>query len=91
VVFGNLQYVWIGVLTHYVLDIVGSKRGIALFYPVSSTEYGFPMGVTTSSKFANLVTLVITGLELAVAAVVIYVLPQYVDVPTVAEITNTVL
>lgn len=91
VVLGNLQYVWIGVLTHYVLDIVGSKRGIALFYPVSSTEYGFPMGVTTSSKFANLVTLVITGLELAVAAVLIYVLPQYVDLPTVAEITNTVL
>lgn len=91
VVFDNLQYVWVGVLTHYVLDIVGSKRGIALFYPLSSSEYGFPTGVTTSSKFANVVTLVITGLELAAAAAVIHVLPQYVDLPTAAEITNAVI
>jgi len=64
-VFGNLQYVWIGVLTHYVLDVVGSRRGIALFHPLSDTEYGLPSGVTTSSKYADLVTVVITALELA--------------------------
>ncbi|QKY15819.1 metal-dependent hydrolase [Halorubrum sp. CBA1229] len=64
-VFGNLQYVWIGVLTHYLLDVVGSRRGIALFHPLSDTEYGLPSGVTTSSKYADLVTVVITALELA--------------------------
>jgi membrane-bound metal-dependent hydrolase YbcI (DUF457 family) len=76
VYFGNLHYVWIGVLTHYVLDVVGSKRGIALFYPVWSKEFGSPTGVTTTSKYANAVTLVITGLELAVAAVLIHVVPD---------------
>ena len=75
-VFGNLQYVWVGVLTHYVLDIVGSKRGIALFYPLER-EYGFPTGVTTSSKYANAVTLVVTGAELATAAVIVLYAPQY--------------
>ena len=90
VVFSNLQYVWIGVLTHYVLDYFGSRRGIALFYPLSSTEYGFPSGVTTSSKFANAVTLVITAVELAAAAVIIYVLPQYVDLPAMAELVSLV-
>ena len=90
VVFSNLQYVWIGVLTHYVLDYFGSRRGIALFYPLSSTEYGFPSGVTTSSKFANAVTLVITAVELAAAAVIIYILPQYVDLPAMAELVSLV-
>ena len=64
-VFGNLQYVWIGVLTHYLLDVVGSRRGIALFHPLSDTEYGLPSGVTTSSKYADLVTVVVTAVELA--------------------------
>ncbi|MES3517614.1 MAG: metal-dependent hydrolase [Natronomonas sp.] len=78
IAFGNLQYVWIGILTHYALDYFGSRRGIALFYPVSDSEFGFPSGVATSSRFANVVTLVITGFELAVAAAIVYVLPQYV-------------
>ena len=64
-VFGNLQYVWIGVLTHYLLDVVGSRRGIALVHPLSDTEYGLPSGVTTSSKYADLVTVIITAIELA--------------------------
>ncbi|MFC7097537.1 metal-dependent hydrolase [Halobaculum marinum] len=68
--FANLRFVWIGVLTHYVLDVVGSRRGIALFYPLSKTEYGLPIGVTTSSKHADAVTVVITLAELAVLALV---------------------
>jgi membrane-bound metal-dependent hydrolase YbcI (DUF457 family) len=75
VYFANLQWVWLGVLTHYVLDYFGSRRGIALFYPLSSTEYGFPSGVTTSSKYADAVTLVITALELAAAALLVHVAP----------------
>ncbi|THE65940.1 metal-dependent hydrolase [Salinadaptatus halalkaliphilus] len=77
-IFNNLEYVWIGVLTHYVLDVAGSKRGIALFYPLSSHEFGFPFGVAVSSKHATVVTWVVTGLELAVAAAIIYEVPQLV-------------
>lgn len=78
--FGNLRYVWIGVFTHYVLDYLGSRRGIALFYPISKREYGFPSGVTTSSRFANIVTIAVTVVELAAAIGIVHVLPEYVDV-----------
>ena len=73
--FDNLRFVWLGVLTHYVLDVLGSRRGIALFYPLSDREYGSPTGVTTSSRFANAVTLLVTAFELAVAAFLVHVAP----------------
>ncbi|MFC6836414.1 metal-dependent hydrolase [Halomarina ordinaria] len=76
-VFGNLHYVWVGILTHYVLDVVGSKRGIALFYPLPK-EYDFPTGVATSSRYANAVTLAITAVELAVAYALVHLLPPAV-------------
>lgn len=76
-VFGNLEYVWIGVLTHYVLDMAGSRRGIALFYPLTKTEYGLPTGVTVSSNRADLVTVIITVLELLVVALIVYEVPQW--------------
>ncbi|WP_318566874.1 metal-dependent hydrolase [Salinigranum marinum] len=66
VFFGNLQFVWIGIATHYLLDVVGSRRGIALFYPLSKTEYNLPTGVTTSHRHADAVTVVITVVELGV-------------------------
>ncbi|NHN47412.1 metal-dependent hydrolase [Halostella sp. JP-L12] len=74
--FGNLEYVWIGILTHYVLDIAGSKRGLALFYPYSK-EYGLPTGVTVSSDRAELATVIVTGVELVAAGLIIYRVPQY--------------
>jgi membrane-bound metal-dependent hydrolase YbcI (DUF457 family) len=70
--FGNLRYVWIGVATHYFLDMVGSKRGIALFHPLSDTEYSFPTGVATSSAWATRVTVLITGVELLVLGAIHY-------------------
>lgn len=76
VLFDNLHYVWIGVLTHYVLDVVGSKRGIALFYPIPR-EFGFPTGVTTNDHYANAVTLLITGSELVVVYAIVYGAGQY--------------
>ncbi|SEV83082.1 metal-dependent hydrolase [Natrinema salifodinae] len=76
-VFDNLEYVWIGVLTHYVLDVAGSKRGIALFYPVWKKEFGLPVGVTVSSKRADLVTVVVTVGELLLAATFVFELPQW--------------
>ena len=75
VYFDNLHFVWIGVATHYVLDLLGSKRGLALFYPYDK-EFSLPVGVAVSSKWATTVTVAVTGLELAlVAAVVHYELP----------------
>ena len=70
--FGNLQYVWIGVATHYFLDMVGSKRGIALFHPLSDTEYNLPTGVATSSAWATRVTLVLTAVELVALGAIHY-------------------
>ncbi|WP_435069972.1 metal-dependent hydrolase [Haloplanus sp. C73] len=75
-VFGNLQYVWIGVATHFLLDIVGSRRGIAFFYPLTKQEWSLPFGVTTSSKYANAVTVVVTAIELAALGLFhVYVMP----------------
>ncbi len=72
--FDNLHYVWIGIVTHYVLDYFGSKRGIALFYPWSK-EFSFPTGVATSSTRADLVTVLITGVELGLFAAAYYLSP----------------
>ncbi|QLK26637.1 metal-dependent hydrolase [Natrinema zhouii] len=76
-VFGNLEYVWIGVLTHYVLDVSGSKRGIALFYPIWKKEFGLPIGVAVSSKRADLMMVVVTVGELALAAAIVFEVPQW--------------
>lgn len=76
-VFGNLEYVWLGVLTHYVLDVAGSKRGIALFYPLWKEEFGLPVGVAVSSKHADGMTVAVTVLELALVAVLVFQFPQW--------------
>lgn len=70
-VFDNLHYVWVGVATHYVLDLLGSKRGIALFYPWSR-EFDLPVGVAVSSKWAGAVTVAITLVELGLLVAVHY-------------------
>ncbi|MFB6236161.1 MAG: metal-dependent hydrolase [Halopenitus sp.] len=86
VLFGNLYFVWAGVLSHYVLDVVGSRRGIALFHPLSDREFGFPSGVTTSSKYATLVTVVVTALQVAAFwAVHAYLLNLDVDANSLAQ------
>jgi membrane-bound metal-dependent hydrolase YbcI (DUF457 family) len=82
---GNLQYVWLGVLTHYVLDALGSKRGIALFYPFWKAEFGSPTGVTTSSDRATLVTIIVTAVEIGAIAVVVALLDAgTISIPSVA-------
>ena len=81
--FGNLQWVWVGIASHYVLDVVGSRRGIALFYPLWDEEFGLPVGVTTSSKWATPVTVIVTGLELAAIAAVLYLAPQVPSIDAV--------
>jgi len=75
--FGNLQYVWIGVATHYILDVAGSTRGIALWYPLLSQEYNLPVGIPVSSSKSDLVTVLVTGAEIvAFAGIFYYVWPQ---------------
>lgn len=75
-VFANLEFVWLGIFTHYVLDIAGSKRGIALFYPVWSREFGLPTGVAVGTRGAGVATVAITIAELAVVALVLYWPPE---------------
>ena len=70
-VFGNLRYVWIGVATHYALDLAGSRRGIALWYPLRSREFALPWGVAATDRSAVLVTLLVTAIEVVVLASVV--------------------
>lgn len=83
--FSNLQWVWIGVLTHFVLDVLGSKRGIALFYPLWDREFGTPVGVTTSSQYATVITVVITLVELVAIYALVHYLPGVVPNVDVAS------
>jgi membrane-bound metal-dependent hydrolase YbcI (DUF457 family) len=73
--FDNLQWVWLGVLSHYVLDVLGTTRGLALFYPLWDTEYNVPLGVPVSSDYSQAMMLAVTAFELAVAALLVYVVP----------------
>jgi len=79
--FGNLQWVWLGVATHYALDVLGTTRGVALFYPLYSEEFNLPVGVPVSSDRAGLVTVLVTALEIGVAAALIWYAP-----PELAEL-----
>jgi membrane-bound metal-dependent hydrolase YbcI (DUF457 family) len=63
--FGNLQWVWLGVLTHYVLDVLGTTRGIALFYPFWDKEFDVPFGIPVDSKYSDLMTFTVTAVEIA--------------------------
>ena len=84
--FGNLEWVWIGVATHYLLDMLGSRRGVALFYPVWAREFGLPGGVPVSSRYATPVTLVVTAVELALAVLLVYDLVPYLVLELLAAI-----
>jgi membrane-bound metal-dependent hydrolase YbcI (DUF457 family) len=70
-VFNNLAWVWLGVVTHYVLDLLGNVRGMALLYPLTRNFYDVPVGVNVDSPLADVVTLVVTGIELAAVAALI--------------------
>jgi hypothetical protein len=76
--FGNLQYVWLGVITHYVLDVAGSKRGIALFYPIWKKEFGLPVGVAVSSSRSKVATIAVTVAELVLIGLYVYEVPLLV-------------
>ncbi len=66
--------------THYVLDVLGTTRGIALFYPLWSREFDVPFGIRVDSRYADLMTVTVTAVELAG----IFMLLQYAT-PLVVE------
>lgn len=70
--FGNLQWVWLGVVTHYVLDVLGTTRGLALFYPLWSREFDVPLGLPVESSYTDLLTMFITVGELAGAFLLVH-------------------
>ena len=74
IAFDNLAWVWLGVVTHYVLDLLGNVRGMAIFYPLSRRFYDVPVGVNIDSRWADVVTVLVTAVELAAAAALIHVL-----------------
>lgn len=65
--FNNLHYVWIGITTHYVLDLLGNVKGMGLFYPLPGF-FDIPVGVNINSKWADVVTLAVTAFELVLLA-----------------------
>jgi len=74
--FDNLQFVWIGVLTHYVLDVAGTTRGIALFYPLWDREFSLPVGVPVDSRWAPVVVVLVTVVEVGAVAVAVHEVPS---------------
>lgn len=87
-VFDNLHFVWLGVVSHLVLDMAGSARGIAFFYPLTSQEWDLPGGVRTSSRYATPLTVAITLVELGLmAAVHYYVVPLDTTGQTIQQAT----
>lgn len=85
--FGNLRYVWIGVATHYVLDFMGTHRGLALFYPWGR-EFDLPIGVDVSSRYAPIVMLFVTAFELALIDAI---LSGSIPVHSLTRVARTVL
>lgn len=76
--FGNLQYVWLGILSHFILDLLGSKRGLALLYPYSH-EFDLPLGVAVNSSFATVVTLVVTAIEVGIVIAIFRITPTIMN------------
>lgn len=66
--FENLHFVWIGITTHYVLDLLGNIKGMGVLYPLPGF-YDIPVGVNINSKWADVVTLLVTAFELVILAV----------------------
>ena len=71
-VFGNLRFVRIGIGMHYVLDLLGNRKGMAVFHPVPGF-YDLPVGVDVTSRWADVVTLAVTAFELALLGALVVV------------------
>lgn len=63
--FGNLSFLWVGILAHYLLDLL-TTRGLALFYPLSKREWDIPPNIPVDSRAAGAVTSMFTVIEILV-------------------------
>jgi membrane-bound metal-dependent hydrolase YbcI (DUF457 family) len=75
VIFDNLHWVWLGVVSHYVLDMLGTTRGVALLYPFLDAEFDAPVGVPVDSHYADVMTLAVTAFEIVVVIAIVHVVP----------------
>lgn len=69
VFFANLHHVWVGVASHYLLDMLGSNRGIALFCPFSGREFSIPIDMSRAGD--TLPVVIISALQVLAFAVFI--------------------
>lgn len=67
IIFGNLQYVWVGVASHYMLDLLCGRRGLALFYPLPK-EYSMSVGLPQSGRLSGLTATLISIGQILLAA-----------------------
>lgn len=89
--FGNLYYVWIGVLSHFTLDLLGNRYGMGLLYPLPGF-YDIPVGVNVDSRLAGVVTLLVTALELVFVYLLLTVgLEAHLAVPNLPTLLRDVL
>jgi hypothetical protein len=87
---GNLHYVWLGITTHYALDLLGNVKGMAVFHPFGGM-YDLPVGVPVTSRWAGVVTVLVTVFELAVVAAVIeFGAAGLLQTPIVAQVQQLV-
>lgn len=87
---GNLHYVWLGIVTHYALDLLGNQMGMGVFHPFGGM-YDIPVGVTTTSRWADVVTVLVTAFELAVVAAIIHLgAADLLQTPVVTQVQQLV-
>ena len=70
-VYGNLRFVWLGVIGHFAVDLLLSKRGLALFYPLSKREYRTP-GSVDHGPVGVVALAAVTALVVGAFALVVY-------------------
>ena len=68
-------YLPIGVCSHYMLDALCTRRGIALFYPISRQEYQSAGGVTVDDPQAGLATAGMSACQVALAVFLFSLIP----------------
>lgn len=88
--FGNLHYGWIGVLTHYTLDILGNRYGMGVVYSLPGF-YDIPVGISVDSNWADAVTLLVTAAELGVLVLTKTGLGAHLASPELAGIVQGIV
>jgi membrane-bound metal-dependent hydrolase YbcI (DUF457 family) len=70
----TVPWVATGYATHLLVDGLGSRRGVALLYPISDTEWQSAGGVTVNDPRATLASVTVAGMILGVVVPVMVVI-----------------